>query len=220
MSLTLYELTHSPFCISVTRFLDAYGIEYRSIEIPAWDRRELARITGGEYYQVPVLDHAGKIIHETSSDPLAVAHYLDQNFAEGRLFPDHCSGLQEIVISHIEDTLEGIGFRLSDPGYVDSIEDLGERIMLIRHKERKLGPGCVEEWRKNASRIGADFEAALAPYESRLAQSSFLFGDKPVYADFALYGVLGNAEYGGQYQLSDSFKNLKNWQTELRNFNV
>lgn len=219
MNLVLHELTHSPFCIPVRRILDAYRVPFERVEVPCWDRRGLVNLTMGAYYQVPVLSHGETIIHETAADPLAVAHYLDAHFANGELFPTHCTGIQEIVIGYVEDTLEGIGFRLSDPGYVDSIQDAGERMMVVRHKERKMGAGCVDKWRDEAADIGKEFEDALAPLESRLAECRYLFGKLPVYADYALFGVLGNAQFGGHYCSPDSLPNIKRWESELSKFN-
>lgn len=215
MTLILHELRHSPFCIPVRRILDAYRISYECLEISNWDRRKLICLTEGNYYQVPVLEHGSDIVYETDSDPLAVAHFLDANFANGELFPTHCQGVHEILITYIEDTLEGIGFKLSDPGYVDTIEDLGERMMVIRHKERKLGAGCVDDWRSIASEISRQFEHCLAPLEARLTKSAFLFGEQPVYADYALFGVLGNAQFGGHYELPESLAKLKQWESRL-----
>lgn len=220
MSLTLHELTHSAFCIPVRRILDAYGIAYDRIEVSSWDRRELAQLTLGDYYQVPVIEDEDVVVHETELDPMAVAHYLNVNFARNELFPAHCRGIHEIVIAYIEDTLEGIGSRLSDPGYVDTIEDLGERTMVIRHKERKLGVGCVKQWRSNADEIAQQFEAALQLLEIRLAEIPYLFGNHPVYADYALFGVLGNAQFGGHYQLAETLPKLKQWQSNLEKFSI
>lgn len=216
----LHEFAHSPFCIPVRRILEAHGVAYERVAVPSWDRRALAELTQGAYYQVPVIEHQGTIIHETAEDPLAVAHFLDREVAGGTLFPDHCAGLHEIIVRHIEDTLEWIGFRLSDPTYIDSIDDLGERVMVIRHKERKLGPGCVEEWRRNAGALAQEFESALADYETRLSHSRFLFGDAPVYADYALGGVLGNAQHGGAYQLPSALQHLKRWESALDGYSV
>lgn len=216
MSLRLHQLLHSPFCLPVTRFLEAHGIAYESNEISPWDRREVIRLTGGAYYQVPVIEHDGKVVHETPGDPLAVPHYLDAAFAGGRLFPDHCAGLHEIVIAQIENELEGKAFMLSDPGVCDRIEDLEERVMVIRHKERRFGGGCVERWRANAGTLLADLEALLEPYETRLGHSPWLFGEDPVYADYALFGVLGNFQYGGFHRLDPRFENLHRWEAALR----
>lgn len=208
-------MSHSPYCIPVVRILEAYGVPFERVPVPPWDRRELARLTGGAYYQVPVLEDGENIIHETPEDPLAVPHFLDQQFANGELFPVQHTGIQDIVIAHIEDYLEGLGFPLADPGYIDSIPDLGDRVMLIRHKERKLGVGCVDRWRENAASLAIEFEIALSPYEVHLEDSDFLFSDHPVFADYALFGVIGNAQFSGDFALGDSLPNLKEWETRM-----
>ncbi len=214
----LHDLAHSPFCLPVKRILEAWAVPHEVRPVSIWDRRSLLELTGGAYYMVPVLEHGGGLVHETRADPLAVAHFLDREFCGGALFPEVCAGLQEVVIGHIEDTLEGIGFKLSDPGVVDAIADIGERGMAIRHKERRFGPGCVEAWRREAAALTAAFEAALQPYERRAGHSPFLFGERPVYADFALFGVIANAEYSSRYALPETLPNLKRWLAALREY--
>lgn len=218
MKIRLHEMSHSPYCIPIVRILEAYQVPFERVAVPPWDRREIARLTGGAYYQVPVLEHGSKLVHETPDDPLAVPHYLDEHFTNGDLFPDPHIGIQSIVIAHIEDYLEGLGFPLCDPGYIDSISDLGERVMLIRHKERRLGVGCVDRWRANAALIAAEFESSLLPYEVQLQNCDYLFCDHPVFADYALYGVIGNAQFSGDYVLSDNFFSLKEWEVRMKTF--
>lgn len=220
MKPTLYEMAHSPFCIPIKRIFSAYGISHDTVDIPAWDRRTLARLTDGAYYQVPILRHGETLVYETATDPLAVPHFLDQKFTDGTLFPDSCAGLHEILIEHIEEKLEGKGFKLSDPHVIENIKDIGERTMVIRHKERSFGPGCVTDWKKNARGLLETFEKALRPFEERLTHSFWLLDDKPVYADYALFGILGNFQYGGQHALSPKFTNLRRWLTALRSFTV
>lgn len=217
MKIRLHEMSHSPYCIPVVRILGAYGVPFERVQVPAWDRRELARLTDGAYYQVPVIENGSDIIHETPEDPMAVPHYLDQHFANGDLFPSKHIGIQDIVVAHIEDYLEGLGFPLADPAYIDSISDLGERVMLIRHKERKLGVGCVEQWRENAEALAIEFETALTPYELRLQERDYLFDDHPVFADYALFGVIKNAQFSGDFALSDTLPNLKAWEARMQN---
>ncbi|MCB1120776.1 MAG: glutathione S-transferase family protein [Verrucomicrobiae bacterium] len=218
MKVQLHELAHSPFCIPVKRIFETHNIPFETREIPAWDRRELARLTRGAYYQVPVLECENHIVHETPEDPLAVAHFIDQQFLDGTLFPAHCTGIHEIVIGHIEDTLEGKGFKLSDPHVVDAMPDLGERVMVIRHKERSFGRGCVDRWKTDADSLLEELNQALQPYEKRLGREPWLFGDSPVYADYALFGILGNFQYGGHHTLDPQFKNLQRWQAALAEY--
>lgn len=220
MNLILHELAHSPYCLPVKRILEAWSVPFEARPVSAWDRRSLIELTQGAYYQVPVLEHGDTVVFESPDDPLAVAHFLDREYCDGALFPSENAGLQELVIGQIENTLEGIGFKLSDPHMLDEIADLGERIMIARHKERKFGIGCVEVWRQQKNAIADDFEAALAPYEQRLANARFLYGDGPCYADFALFGVIENAEFAGPYRLSPQLNQLRRWQSEVEAFSA
>ncbi|MEM7387471.1 MAG: glutathione S-transferase N-terminal domain-containing protein, partial [Verrucomicrobiota bacterium] len=146
MNLRIYEMEHSPFCIPITRALEALGQDVERIPVSNWDRRPVIELTGGRYYQVPVLVHGDDVIAESSPSSQDIARYVDTNFGGGRLFPESNAGLQEIVIEHIENDIEDRTFKLVDPLYLKSIEDAGARMMVIRHKERKFGAGCVDAW--------------------------------------------------------------------------
>lgn len=216
----LYELKHSPYCLPVTRIFEAWNVEYESVEVPVWDRSLLAHLTAGNYYQVPVLAAGSELIYETEEDPLAVSHYLDKHFCGGQLFPTAWSGLQDLVIQHIENELEGAGFKLSDIHYIPGITDVAQRTMVIRHKERRFGRGCVASWTRNAEALKQELYALLSFYERRVAQSPFLFGVKPVYADFALYGVCANFTFNGWNSLPPNLPALSAWLERIGGYNV
>ena len=201
MNLAIYEMEYSPFCIPITAALRACGVEVEKHEVPNWDRTELLRLTGGAYYQVPVLVHDGRVIFESSGDSEDVARYVDEHFAAGRLFPERFDGLQQIVIEFLSDDVEFHTFRLQDPFTLDRITDPIARGLFLRHKERKFGRGCVEQWRRDAADIRAQADRLLARFETTLRHSPFLFGAAPVYADFLLYGVIGNLTYRGNNPL-------------------
>ena len=211
MSLTIYQMAYSPFCIPITAALRACGVAFETREIPNWDRGELLRLTNGAYYQVPVLVHDGRIITESSGDSEDIAHYLDQHFAGGRLFPERLDGLQQIVIEFLSDDLEFQTFRLLDPYIRDSITDPIARGLYLRHKERKFGRGCVDQWRREAAAIRTEADRLLTRFEITLRHSPFLFGDTPVYSDFLLYGILGNLTYGGHHRLHPQHTSLAQW---------
>src|SRR5580698_11590469 len=135
MPLTVYQMAYSPFCIPITAALRACGTEFATREIPNWDRSELLRLTGGAYYQVPVLEHDGRIVIESSGDSEDIAHYVDQHFAAGRLFPERLDGLQPIVTEFLSDDVEFQTFRLLDPFTFDKIADPVSRGLYLRHKE-------------------------------------------------------------------------------------
>lgn len=214
---TVLEFAHSPFCIPITQILTAAGVDFTRREVSNADRSEILQLTGGAYYQVPVLIHDGRIIFESGSATQDVAHYVDKHFAGGRLFPERLDGLQGIVIDYLEDNVEGVTFRLVDPYYLDAIESVTERGMIIRHKERKFGRGCVEAWRENAASLRAEADRLLHRFELTLRYSPFLFGDAPVYSDFLLFGILGNLTYKGWNQLNPETQGaLIQWQQRMR----
>jgi len=218
MSLTIYQMAYSPFCIPITEALRACGVSFETKEIPNWDRSELLRLTNGEYYQVPVLVHDGRVVTESNAGSEDIAHYVDQHFAKGRLFPERLEGLQQIVIEFLSDDVEFETFRLLDPHTLDQITDPVARGLFLRHKERKFGRGCVEQWRRDAAAIRAEGDRLLGRFETTLRHSPFLFGDAPVYSDFLLYGVLGNLTYGGHNRLNAEQSALKQWSERLHHF--
>ena len=214
----LVQMPHSPFCIPVAQILRTCGLPFKERNVPNWDRSEILRLTNGAYYQVPVLIHGDTIVFESGPATQDVARYVDQQFAGGRLFPEALAGLQAIVIDYLEDDVEGVTFRLADPHYLDTISDVAERGMIIRHKERKFGRGCVETWRQNAVSLRAEADRMLERFEITLRYSPFLFGESPVYSDFLLFGIVGNLTYNGWNQLDpEKQRALIRWQEAMRN---
>ena len=218
MKLTIYEMGHSPYCIPITQALEALGVQFERVAIPNWDRRQLIELTGGAYYQVPVLVHGEQVVYESTDDSLDVAQYVDQQFGDGRLFPDEDSGLQEILVNHIEGDLEGLTFRLCDIHYLPTIEDPVARAMTIRHKERRFGRGCVEVWRRDEARLRDSVNQMLERFDRTLRHRSFIMGSAPRYVDFALFGVIGNYTYGDKNRLSTEHDALAEWVGRLREF--
>lgn len=218
MSLEIYGFPHSPFCIAVESALRAFGLPFVSRRVPAWDRSEILRLTGGAYYEVPVLVHDRSVLWESSEHSQDIARYLDRHFASGRLFPERFDGLQDLALHYLENEVEGITFRLFDPSYIDSIEDVAQRGMVIRHKERKFGRGCVERWKAERSELIAEAETRLKPFERMLSHQRFLFGDRPVYADFLLAGILGNMVFGGRQKIPGNLPALENFHREITDF--
>ena len=220
MSLTLYEMEYSPFCIPIAAALTACGTAFARREIPNWDRTELLRLTQGAYYQVPVLVHEGRAIFESGAESEDVARYVDGRFAQGRLFPARLEGLQQIVLEHLGGDVEFHTFRLQDPFTLDRIADPIARGLFLRHKERKFGRGCVEEWRRDAEGIRVQADRLLGRFEATLRHAPFVFGDAPVYADFLLYGVLGNLTYGGHHALDAEQSALRSFIERLRTWRL
>lgn len=219
--ITVYQLAHSPFCIPVVAILKAFQVQYRVKNIKNGDRREIIELTGGAYYQVPVIvddRRDRRVVFESGSNTQDVAHYLDDHVAGGRLFPPSGDGLQDVLLWHLDNEVEGITFRLQDPFYIDSIDDAAERVMTIRHKERKFGFGCVERWRRERDALMTEAATHLTPYDRRLRHSPYLLGDKPVYADFLLFGILGNLTYNDHNEIPTGLSALIDWQDRMSEY--
>jgi glutathione S-transferase len=218
MGLTVYQLEHSPYCIPITQALQALGVGFSVKNVSNADRREVLEISNGRYYQVPLLTHDGEIIYESAPDSIDIARYVDKRFAGGRLFPEKLEGLQRILISHIENDIEGITFRLTDPFYLKTISDPIEKALILRHKERKFGPGCVDQWEAQRSELLAKTEALLAPFDLMLQQGPFLLGEVPIFTDYALSGIIGNFTYKGHNEIPPALRALAEWHRRLQEY--
>ena len=218
MSLTLYDLPHSPYCLPVKRILDAAGQPYEIVDLPNWDRSKVIELTGGAYYQVPVIRHGERVIYETGTNTQDVAQYLDSTFTGGKLFPTRFAGLQDILLDYLDNEVEGATFRCTDAFYVPSVTDLVGRTMLIRHKERKFGKGCIEQWQAQIDELRAGAAPHFARFDAMLKHKPYLLGDQPVYADFLLYGVIGNYTSNGWNELPEGLAALEAWRTRISGF--
>lgn len=218
MSLVVHGIAHSPYCIALDRVLTALDLEFETRKVPAWDRREILRLTDGAYYEVPLLMDGDDAVFESSADSQDIARHVDRKFADGRLFPEAVDGLHELILRYLENEVEAISYRLFDPFHVASFSDPAERGMVLRHKERKFGRGCVERWEAGRPEIWEDLGKRLDPLDRTLGRSVFLLGAEPVYADFLLDGILGNIVHDDFLKLPGSWANLTRFRRRLAGF--
>lgn len=216
----LFEMQHSPYCIPIARMLEGCSLAFRRHEVPNWDRRAIGSLTGGMYYQVPVIVDGDEVIHDLPDDPYRVARHIDTRYGGGRFFPPAWAGIHEMIIGEFEDRFEGAGFKLCDIHYIASVADPGERAMVIRHKERRFGVGCVEQWKRDQESLRAAFESLIEPLDQRLRASPFLLGSELLFADLALYGVLGNYTYKGWNQLPEHMNGLRAWFARVAGWSI
>ncbi len=209
----LIQFPWSPFCIVQRRILEFAGMRFKITNIPSTDRSLVWKLTRERYYQVPVIRDGRQVIFETEEDSQVIAKYLDNKLALG-LFPSHLRGLQTILWRHIEDEIEGLGFRLNDIYYRTTIP-AKERLAFVRHKERKFGRGCLERWREEQPALLKQLEARLIPYEQMLLTKPFLLGDHPRFVDFDLYGMLGNFLASGKHKLPAAHTQIRAWYARM-----
>jgi glutathione S-transferase len=205
----LIQFPWSPFCIVQRRILEFAGVPLKIINIPNADRSLVWRMTRQRYYGVPIIRDGRRVVFETDQDSQVIAKYLDDKLGLG-LFPRGLDGLQSLLWRVIENEIEDVGFRLNDI-YWQEMVPASDRLPFLRHKERKFGRGCIDQWRRDQKPMLAELARRLVPFEGMLLSQPFLLGDQPRFVDFDLYGILSNFLYSGHYRLPTAHTRLKQW---------
>ncbi len=210
--ITLIQFPWSPFCITVRRILERHQIPHRVRNISSGGREEVIRATKGRGYTVPCLIDGKKAIADFSDFGQEVAHYIDRKY-KLNLFPRGKGGIQSILSRYIENDLESVGFKIDD-SYVIPTLPLVERIMLTRHKERKFGKGCVEQWTRDRAKLNRQFADLLKPIDNMLASSEYLIADHPLFVDYDLYGIVENYLFSGKTKFPP-LRQLQRWHHSM-----
>ena len=209
----LIQFPWSPFCIVQRRILEFAGARFKITNIPSGDRSLVWRLTRQRYYGVPIIRDGKSVIFEVSDDSQVIAKYLDTKFQLG-LFPWELEGVQSILWHYIENEVEGVGFKLNDI-YWQEVVPPADQLAFLRHKERKFGRGCLDQWRAQQKDLLAQLEQRLVPFEEMLMYKPFLLDQRPRFVDFDLYGMLANFLYSGHYRLPAAHTHLGQWHRRM-----
>jgi glutathione S-transferase len=211
--LELIQIPYSPFCIVQRRILEYSGVKFKTVNIPNGDRLLIWKLTKQRYYEVPILKDGKEVIFETEENSQVIAKYLDQKLGLG-LFPHKWEGLQDILWRYFENELEALTFRLNDVHWKEVVPE-NDSLRFVRHKERKFGRGCLEQWAEQQEPLLAELEKKLLPCEEMLLERDYLLEDRPRFVDFDLFGMLGNFLYSGHYKLPARHKRLALWYDRM-----
>ena len=209
----LIQFPCSPFCIVIRRILEFSGAPFKLVNIPVNDRSLVWRLTRQRYYGVPILKDGTKVLFETGNDSQVIAKYLDYKLRLG-LFPADWEGVQSLVWRNIENEVEEMTFKLNDIYYQENGSP-AEQLAFLRHKERKFGRGCIDQWRRDQKAMVAELTRRLLPFEEMLLGRQFFLGAQPRFIDFDLYGMIGNFLYSGHYRLPTAHTRLKRWHGRM-----
>jgi glutathione S-transferase len=209
----LFQFPWSPYCLVQRRILEFSGAPFETVNLPPSDRSLVWRLTRQRYYQVPVLKDGRNVVFETDEHSQVIAKYLETKLQLG-LFPPQWDGLQRIVWRYIEGEVEEMTFKLNDVYYAEFVPPR-ERLPYLRHKERKFGRGCLEQWRLRQADLVAELERRLLPFEQMLAHKPFLLDHQPRFVDFDLWGMLANFLFSGHYRLPARLPAVKRWQRRM-----
>lgn len=209
----LIQFPWSPFCIVQRRILEFSGAKFKIINIPNGDRSLVWKLTKEQYYGVPIIKDGAKVVFESGEDTQDVARYLDAKLDLG-LFPAAREGEQSLLCRHCENEVEAVGFKLNDIYYKEFVPP-ADRLPFLRHKERKFGRGCIDEWRRQQKDLLRRLEQTLRPFEQMLAHREFLLDDRPLFIDFELFGMIENFLFCGHHRLAKSLPKLRAWHRTM-----
>ena len=210
----LVQFPWSPFCIVARRLLEFSGEKFKITNVSSTDRSLVWKLTGEKYYAVPILRDGRQVVFESSDDTQDVAKHLDAKLQLG-LFPPAREGEQFILWRYFEHEVEAAGFKLNDVYYQEFVPQ-ADQLPFLRHKERKFGRGCIDQWRAQKKYLLAGLEQKLLPCEQMLAHSEFLLSDQPLFVDFNLFGMVENFLFSGHYALPKSQPHLRAWHRRMQ----
>jgi glutathione S-transferase len=215
----LIQFPWSPFCLVQRRILEFAGVRFKITNLKlTGDRSQIWRLTKERYYAVPVIRDGRNVVFETGEDSQVVGKYLDQKLELG-LFPAELEGEQSIIWRYIENDIEGLTFKLNDAYYRENVSK-PDQLSYIRHKERKFGRGCLDQWQANNKFLQAQLAERLLPFEEMLAHRPFLLGARPRFVDFDLMGMLDNFLYSGHYKLPARHTQIQKWYRRLSELKI
>jgi glutathione S-transferase len=210
----LIQFPWSPFCLVQRRILDFSGVRFKTTNLKlTGDRSPIWKLTKERYYAVPVIRDGRNIVFETDENSQVIGKYLDQKLKLG-LFPANLEGEQAILWRYIENDIEGLTFKLNDAHYRENVTK-PDQLSYIRHKERKFGRGCLDQWLADNKKLQAQLADRLLPFEEMLTYRPFLLGDRPRFVDFNLIGMLDNFLYSGRYKLPTNRPQISKWYRKL-----
>lgn len=210
----LIQFPWSPYCLVQRRILDYSGAPHKLTNIPPSNRSLIWKLTKERYYQAPVLRDGKTVVFETDDNSQVIAKYLDNRLGLG-LFPHEFDGIQDLIWRYIDNDVEAITFKLND-AYFTEFVPRNEQLAYRRHKERKFGRHCLEQWREQENSLRMELEARLVPFEQMLAHREFLLDARPRFVDFDLWGILATALYNGHHQLPAAHTRLRAWFQRMK----
>lgn len=210
----LIQFPWSPFCLVQRRILEFSGVRFKITNlVQTGDRSLVWKLTKKRYYAVPVIRDGRQVVFEMCEDSQVIGKYLDQKLRLG-LFPADLEGEQSILWRYIENEIEALTFKLNDAYYRENVLP-ADQLSYVRHKERKFGRGCLDQWFAQRKVLLAQLEERLLPFEEMLSHRPFLLGARPRFVDFDLMGMLDNFFYSGHYKLPARHKEISKWHRRL-----
>lgn len=200
-SVVLYGLDLSHYVIKAKRILAYKGIKYDYEYAPYHDRQDLLKVSGQDY--VPTLLWEEEVV--LWSD---IADFVEAKKPTPTLYPKGSRDLARIIESWAHNVVEEASWRVVAPDARKTFKDPREAWVFEEMQRRTRGD--LDAYAKRKPEFLKGFVGTLQPVEDRLKASSFLLGDEPSLADFALYGAIHPMPYTGN-DIPKELKATRKW---------
>lgn len=210
MALRLYQFAYSPYASKVRLVLHLKGLAFDLVEVPYMDRTEVVRLTN--QVVLPILTDGDTAIHDSPR----ITAYLDERYA-----PNLRPTAAAVVFEQWADAVfEDVAFRIASPMVEAKITELNSgrtdaRGMYRYVKERKFGPGCIDQWARDTPSLIARLRTLAAPLARTLETQAFLLGAEPTLADAAIWGNLAMLEWTSPGWVAKEMPELASWYARL-----
>ena len=112
------------------------------------------------YYGVPIIQRWTKsVIFETDEDSQVIAQVSGFDKLESRSVPVGARrrAIHPLALHRERD--RRAGFKLNDIYWQAEWSPTSDQLGFVRHKERKFGRGCIDQWRTRSKRVACPTEA-------------------------------------------------------------
>ena len=197
----LYQFVYSPYAAKVRKYLELKNKTFDVIEVPYMEREEVAKLSG--QIVLPVLVDGATVI----ADSPRITAYLDGPERDATA----------VIYEQWADAIfEDVAFRIASPAVEKKIVELNRgredvRAMYRYVKERKFGPGCIDQWAAQTPALIAKLRGLLAPLAQKVARQPFLLGERPTLADAAVWGNLSMLEWALPGFVTRELPEINDW---------
>ena len=217
----LHQFVYSPTGITTELILKHSGLGFEVKNLPNGNTAPLVTLTNSESYLDPVLEDLfiRQVIFNRPPMEDEIARFIADLAPLMVLFPTENEGLQRILETYIRKEVEPLARKICDV-YRDKWTKNDMEAGMIRYqREMQFGMGCLDKWAAQINELVADFYRVVSPFESILTKQPFLTGDRPVFIDYLLTGVIGTFLLPGTVGLLNTAVMLEAWYSKMRSGN-
>ena len=212
--MTLVQHPVSPFCIAIRACWKRPAPPSPSTTRQLWDRRPVIALTDGAYSSIPVLVDADRapavVVYEPEEAGQDIARYVDARYGLG-VFPDSLAGLHDIVVQYVEAQIEDVGFRLNDVYFLPACRTWSSARCTSATRSASSDRAASTSGARRPRRCGPAWGRCWPRWTRCSGAPRTCSAQRPVYADYILYGVLGNYLFTGDNRLPAGLTNLARW---------